>query len=135
MVATIFLAKHIPQGRKLLEKLPDFGFSVVEAFWYQFPDSEDWRFVIASPKLRKLDPLAAYTALRDILRKTRNRLTVSDITFLSPDDSEYRRLRDAALGYSGGRAGDEASRITSDVVFSDAYQYALPAAKQGARPR
>ncbi len=41
MVATIFLAKHIPQGRKLLEKLPDFGFSVVEAFWYQFPDSGD----------------------------------------------------------------------------------------------
>ena len=131
MFTTILVSENISYGKTLLEKLPSFGFPVVEAFWYHFPDSGSWRLVIASPMLQKLGPLAAYTALRDILRKIKSRLELSDISFLSPNDPQYQDLRNAALG--PGRAGvGAASGVGRDIVFSDAYLYAVPA---GARTR
>ena len=131
MFTTILVGENISYGKTLLEKLPSFGFPVVEAFWYQFPDSGSWRLVIASPRLQKLGPLAAYTALRDILRKIKSRLSISEISFLSPNSPRYQDMRNAAFG-PGGMGVGAASGVSRDIVFSDAYLYAVPA---GARTR
>ena len=125
MVKTILVGEQILDGKKVLDKLRRVKFPILDAFWYQVSDSGAWRLIMASPKVAELGPIGAYTALRDILVKTKTALSLSDFSLRSPRDPEYLRLRKEALGL--GRLGvGPASGPIRDIAFSDAYQYALP---------
>ena len=129
MYKKILVGDHIKHGRAVLEALQRNHFTVTEAFWYDVPDLDEWRLIIASPMVREVGPTQAYTVLDKVLRQIRSPLSLSDISLLSPLSSEYQRFRQAALG--PGRSGmGPATGRSHGVTFQDAYLYNLPAPVQ-----
>jgi hypothetical protein len=52
-------SEMIDAGRELLEALDRAKFRARACFWFYFPESDRWRFVVASPEVRSRGPLAA----------------------------------------------------------------------------
>ena len=69
MVAPALVDRKIERGRRLLKKLDDSPFPVTAAFWYYFPEAEQWRLVIASPTVESQGRQAAYTEIHKIQRR------------------------------------------------------------------
>jgi hypothetical protein len=81
--------------------------------------------VIATPFIEQVDPLAAYKLMQQILKDTQIPLSLHDISLMDPDSWSYTQIRQSALGL--GRIGmGPASGQAQDVMFNDAYVYALP---------
>jgi hypothetical protein len=125
----ILVGDYIEHGRAMLETLQRNNFTVTEAFWYELPDLDEWRLIIASPMVHLVGPTKAYTVLDRVLRQIQSPLSLGDISLLSPLSSEYQALRQAALG--PGRLGmGPATEHAHDITFHDAYLYNLPASVQ-----
>ena len=124
------VGEYIDNGRAVLEALRRKKIPITEAFWYDIPERDEWRLIIASPMVYRVGPIEAYTVLQGILNKMGSPLSLSDISFLSPLSPEFRRFREEALGSS--RSGkDSANEADHDLTFNDAYLYALPRTVQG----
>jgi len=50
MAETILVKSDIDAGQELLRILDDSGFPVSAAAWIYFPDAEEWRLVMRTPK-------------------------------------------------------------------------------------
>ena len=125
-IASLACIDYVKQGRKVLQALHQTDFQVSEAFWYDFPESDEWRLVLASPKVDALGPLRACTVLDKVLRRIRSALTVGEISLFSPASSEYRELRRDALGPQSIGNGPATGRSQGGMAFRDAYLYNLP---------
>ncbi|MEO7649561.1 MAG: hypothetical protein ABIZ80_03770 [Bryobacteraceae bacterium] len=126
MYKKILVADYIQHGRDIIGALRNARFPITEAFWYDFPELDEWRLILASPIVHVMGPLEAYTLLNRVLSEIGNPLSVSDISLFSPVSSEYRALRIAALGPGRLRAGPATGRRKQDISFNDAYLYSLP---------
>ncbi|MFI5268891.1 MAG: hypothetical protein ACHQ7M_16060, partial [Chloroflexota bacterium] len=67
MVPTALVAPNISGGARLLHILPQFGLSVVDAFWYQSPSLGRWRLLLSLIEWDRLGSLASYEALQHAL--------------------------------------------------------------------
>jgi hypothetical protein len=128
------VAEYIDQGRTVLEGLRRDKFPITEAFWYDIPEAGEWRLIIASPMAHTVGPIQAYTILDRVLKRIRSPLSLSDISVLSPQSSQFQSLREEALG--PGRPGmGPAPAYARGVPFRDAYLYTLPLKPGSARYR
>jgi len=119
------LTQQIVQaGRQLVELLDRQNFRAPGYFWFYFPESDRWRFVVASPEVRLHGPHAAYRKVEEIARKVPDStkfFAAGDLTVIKDDDPLVVLLRKAIStgpGISGIRFTNNSINGT---VIDDAY--------------
>ena len=118
----------IDAGRQLLELLDRQNLRVLAGLWFYFPESDRWRFVIASPEVRVRGPHAAYRKIEALARKVPNASEVfapGDLTVVKDNDPLIVLLR-RAISTGPGISG---ARFTNNSIngtfIEDAYIYRL----------
>jgi hypothetical protein len=124
MYKKVLVEDLINDGRLLVEALDRNRFPITAAVWYDFPEAQ-WMLVIASPIVDQVGPMAAYTRVQRVLQTVQSsRLTLSDISLISPLSQEFQNLR--LLLTTPGRLGrSAASGGARTLVFEDAYVYRM----------
>jgi hypothetical protein len=128
MAAAVLVEADVEMGRELLQILDEIKFPVTGAAWIFFPDIEEWRLVIRTPKAEKnlqqaLLELAVALDKRGDLRK---RLDLSRVKLVPPNDKIL-----AAMGRFVRADGISSIRFSRNVidgvVIDDALIYRLAA--------
>ncbi|WP_291863389.1 hypothetical protein [Bradyrhizobium sp.] len=128
MAAAVLVDADVEMGRELLRILDETNFPVTAAAWIYFPDIEEWRLVIRTPKAEKnlqqaLLELAVSLDSRGDLRK---RLDLSRVKLVPPQDKML-----AAMGSIVKVEGISSIRFSRNVIngvlIDDALIYRLAA--------
>lgn len=128
MAETIFVNSDIEAGRELVSLLDDAGFPVTAAAWIYFPDVEEWRLVIRSPKAAKnlQEALLELARAMDAKGDLRKWLDLARVKLVAPSD---RMLE--AMGKVVRITGLSTVRFNRNVVngiyIDDALIYRLAA--------
>lgn len=93
MVEAALVERHVEEGEKLVRALDVVGFPVVAALWRFLPEEEEWRLLIASPKVNELGPLAVYTVIQEVLIEQKIALRLSSISAVRSDEPLVSELR------------------------------------------
>jgi hypothetical protein len=126
----ILVRDLISEGERLLEGLRRNRFPVVAALWSYFPESMEWRLVLASPAVDHQGPLAAYGRVQRVLSGTNpSQLTLSDIALIGPESADYQNLRQV-LSRPGQFTTGAATSQAGNVIFEDSYVYPLRASQR-----
>lgn len=128
MAAAVLVDADVEMGRELLRILDETNFPVTAAAWIYFPDIEEWRLVIRTPKAEKnlqqaLLELAVSLDKRGDLRK---RLDLARVKLVPPQDKML-----AAMGSIVKVEGISSIRFSRNVIngvlIDDALIYRLAA--------
>ncbi|HZU76626.1 MAG TPA: hypothetical protein VFA70_07665 [Dehalococcoidia bacterium] len=118
----------------MIDELESSGFPVNTAFWLYFPDSDDWRLLIASPYVEQYGPLEGYHRIQQTLA------AMDPPVQLHLDDISARSPRDNLVAPLAGRmalAPPEGVRLRHSYIngtyYEDAYVYRAEPAANGAR--
>lgn len=127
MVKTDLTTEMIVAGRRLLEAFDRGGFRAPACYWFYFPESDRWRFVVASPEVRTRGPHAVYRKVQTLARKVPDVANVfgpSDVTVVADKDPLVTLLRSvvAIPGIGGVRITNSSINGT---LIDDAYIYRL----------
>ena len=118
----------IDAGRQLLELLDRQNLRVLAGLWFYFPESDRWRFVIASPEVRVRGPHAAYQKIEALARKVPNASEVfapGDLTVVKDNDPLIVLLR-RAISTGPSISGVRFTNNSINGTFiEDAYIYRL----------
>lgn len=127
MVESTLTEEMIKNGKELILRLEDSDVRPDAAFWFYFPDNEDWNLVLAEVKVGKLGARQVYQGIQTIISQFSDKLgelSLDNITFAKPDAPIVELLR-VAMG-TGELSG---IRFTNNVVngtfIEDAYIYRL----------
>ena len=125
MAQDVLVETDIASGRVLLDALRRAGFEVSVAYWLFNPDSEAWRFFVASPEAEA--PREASRKIVEVIRTDRERFpNTSRIRFVAPDDPTA-----SALSRVVAPSGKEEFRLSDNMIdgvyVDDAYIYATAA--------
>jgi hypothetical protein len=142
MAKAILVERDIAEGRRFLDALQKptvtngrkrstFGgashFRIKSAFWWYFPESDEWRLVIATPLVDEEGPLATYKDIQRILARYPDlSLSLQSISVLSPKDERVRAFNKVlkvdpdlvSLRFTRG--------VLNGTYVEDAYVYRLP---------
>jgi len=112
-------------GKRLIEELDKLEFPILAALWFYFPESDEWRLIIATPLIDEMGPLEAYTLLQSKLEKLKSltEITLKDITIISPKDDLIKSLRIAIHTGSGISGIRFTGNTINQVYINDAYIY------------
>ncbi len=117
--------RDIEAGRRLIGALDAADFPVAAALWQFSAEEGAWRLVIASPKVNKEGPRAAYTAIQSIVRETGVVTRLSQISAVPDNDPVVMAFRihsgTAGKPYLGGTYFRRTA--VGDVFVDDAYVY------------
>jgi hypothetical protein len=95
------------------------------ALWRFLTDEEEWRLLIASPKVNELGPLAVYAVIQDALFKQRIDLPLHRISVISPDEPLVAELRLFAgtdpKPFIGGKYFQKV--VVGEIYIEGAYVY------------
>ena len=128
MVRPDLTTEMIDAGRRLLELLDRQKFRARGCFWFYFPESDRWRFVVASPEVRVRGPHAAYRKVQALARRVPGAADLfapGDVTVVKDNDPLVVLLRRAVStgpGISGIRF---TSNSINGTFIDDAYIYRL----------
>lgn len=125
MDTTTLVKEQIEGGKKLLAALDREGFPIDAALWWYAAESEEWRFLLATPRIESEGPKEVYRRIQAILQgfPPEERLPLTSISVVSPNDERIKALRRLL------RTGPEISfvRLSKSVVdnlfIEDAYVY------------
>ena len=86
-------------GKRLLEALDRKGLAIRSAFWFYFPEPEEWRLVLATPIVKKEGPLKTYSLIQSVLQglDPPPDILFRHITVMSPDDTLIETLRNVVI--------------------------------------
>ncbi len=119
--------KDIQEGERVIKALDDAGFEVRSAFWFLFPEPNEWRLIIASPYVDKLGPRRAYFQLQRVIKSKRVDppvdLTLRDFSLVSPKQELVRLLRTFIQTGRGIAHARLTQNIINGVLIEDAYLY------------
>lgn len=88
MAAAVLVDSDVEMGRELLRILDEAKFPVTAAAWIFFPDIEEWRLVVRTPKAEKnlQQALLELAVLLDKRGDLRKRLDLSRVKLVPPKD-------------------------------------------------
>jgi len=112
----------IDEGASLLRLLDGSGIPITAAFWLFDPESQTWKYVLASPSVMTEGPLNVYKTIQTYVAQAG--LTLQDIAVVSPHDPLVDVLRAAVptSPTSISRIRFTANTI-NNVYIDDAYIY------------
>ncbi|MBI2843759.1 MAG: hypothetical protein HYX78_10200 [Armatimonadetes bacterium] len=119
--------KMVRAGEQLTRHLDEFGFGVTASFWLYTSDWNEWRLVIASPRVEAEGPRAAYAAIDEVLSREpediKAELGLHNITAIDPSSRLVKAFQ-SAVRTGGGISGIRFSRSRADDMYiEDAYVY------------
>jgi hypothetical protein len=120
--------RMIEAGRQLVELLDRQNVRAPGCLWFYFPESDRWRFVVASPEVRVHGPHAAYRKIEAIARKVPDAKEVfapGDLTVVKDSDPLVVLLH-KAISTGPGISGIRFTNNSINGTFiEDAYIYRL----------
>ncbi len=128
MAAAVLVDADVEMGRELLRILDEIKFPVTGAAWIFFPDIEEWRLVIRTPKAEKnlQQALLELAVALDQQGDLRKRLDLSRVKLVPPNDKML-----AAMGRFVRVEGTSNIRFSRNVIdgvlIDDALIYRLAA--------
>jgi hypothetical protein len=127
MDKTALVEKDIKDGETLIKALDKTDFQVHSALWFYLPESDEWRFIIASPLIDKEGPIKAYTYVRKELAKLSPPVGISlkNISIFSPNNDLIKLLK-VAITTGPGISGVRFTRnVINNVFIEDVYIYRI----------
>jgi hypothetical protein len=125
MAKASLVEADIEAGRSLVKALDEARFRVQAALWLYLSEPGEWRLLVASPEVDERGPKKAYTHLQSVLAKPSVRLSLKDVSLVSPH-YDLIRLLSRAISTGPGISGIRFTANTVDNVFiEDAYIYRL----------
>jgi hypothetical protein len=131
MVATTLatLTKEmIEAGAALVRKLDECGVQPDAAFWFYFPDIQQWKLVFAEVKLGAEGPKQIYKKIQETLSNFRaelGELSLDNVTLAKPDTPIVALLRIAIRTGPGINGIRFTNNVINGIVIEDAYIYRL----------
>jgi len=128
MVDSTLTEEMITTGKALIMKLDDSNVQPDAAFWFYFPDIQEWKLVLAEVKVGNQGPKQVYRKIQSIISKFSDELgdiSLNQITLAKPDAPIVKLLRVAirtGTGISGIRFK---KNVINGVFIDDAYIYRL----------
>lgn len=84
----ILVDKYIKEGKMLLKNLDKNKFPVKAALWLYDSNNNNWKYLIATPKVDEKGPLQVYKTIRNYLvHQGENHISLNDIRAVSPNDT------------------------------------------------
>jgi len=109
----------IKAGDELLDRLDSIDLEVTTSFWWYIPESNTWRLLIASPKVKTIGPKKIYRKIENVLSKMpAKRLALRDIGVVQNDDPLIFSLR-RGIKVSTGMSGVSVTATGIDDRFID----------------
>lgn len=118
-------ALFIPPERRTI-------FRVKGAFWLYYPESEEWRLVIATPLVDEIGPLETYARLHPVLQEVLFEIQPTDlylqnIAVISPRGHPLVKLSRGAKRTLGDFRYVRLTKATvAGAYIEDAYVYMIP---------
>jgi hypothetical protein len=121
------VAEDVSGGAKLLEALDQRGIPIPAAFWFYYPDREEWRLVLGTPLFDQKGPIKAYTAVLTVLQQTPEitSFELENISIVSARDQIVRVLAGAWATGPGIHNLRYTQRAVQNVVIEDVLIYRL----------
>jgi len=104
MVKEQLTNEMVNAGRNLLKKLDLSDLEISSAFWFYMEDSEKWRLVISSPKVKMEGPKKVYLKVQNVLEKMEGgdvKLNLRDISVVEEDHSLIKLIGKGVATGSG----------------------------------
>lgn len=126
MDKALLVTPDIGSGSTIIQALDDAGMKVNVALWAVLPEYEDWRLVLSSSAFDSSNPLKAYEAVGDVLRKRGIReYQLPPFMILRMKDplvSGLRKVFGKTASVEGMRLGGQSF---GDRFLEDAYVYRI----------
>ena len=123
----------IEAGAGITRQLDAAGLTVQASLWLYLSESNTWRFVVASPEVKKNGPKKVYKKVQSVLSKIPNdqpRVTLSNISVVEPGDPLVSLLR-LGVRTVPGISGARFSRGSINGHFvEDTYIYRIVMSKE-----
>jgi hypothetical protein len=128
MAAAVLVDADVEMGRELLRILDEIKFPVTAAAWIFFPDVEEWRLVIRTPKAEKnlLQALLELAISLDERGDLRKRIDLSRVKLVSPKDKMLAAMS-SVVQVDGNSTIRFARNVINGVLIDDALIYRLAA--------
>lgn len=127
MDKTALVEKDVEEGKRLIEALDNAGFQVHAVLWFYLAESDEWRFVVASPLVERKGPKEAYAFVQAVLAQLLppSGISLEEISVVSPEYDLIRLLK-VAIQTGPGISGIRFTRNTINNTFiEDAYIYRM----------
>lgn len=128
MATTALVGADIEMGREFIKILDETNFPITGAAWIYFPDVEEWRLIVRTPRAEKdlQGALRQVAAALDEKGDLRTRIDLSRVKLVPPKDKML-----AAMGSVVRAEGISTVRFTRNVIngvlIDDALIYRLAA--------
>jgi len=119
--------EDIEDGKRLIKALDESSFPVEAALWFYFTDSDEWRFLLATPLVDDKGPTRTYASIQSMMADMKPSLGISlkRISVLSPKNELIQLLR-IAIRTGAGISEIRFTRNTINNVFiEDALIYRI----------
>ena len=128
MVAMTLTKEMIEEGAALVRKLDESGVQPDAAFWFYFPDVQQWKLVLAEIKLGEKGPRQIYKKIQQVISADQMDmpdLALDDITLAKPDAPIVGLLRHVIHTGPGIGGIRFTNNVVNGTVIDDAYIYRL----------
>jgi hypothetical protein len=128
MATTVLVSTDVEMGSELLKILDEAAFPVTAAAWIYFPDVDEWRLVIRTPRVEKdlQGALRELAAAMDAKGDLRTRLDLSRVKLVPPKDKILAAM--SSMVRVDGISNIRFSRnVINGMVIDDALIYRLAA--------
>ena len=128
MATTALVSTDVEMGSELLKILDEAAFPVTAAAWIYFPDVDEWRLVIRTPKAEKdlQGALRELAAAMDAKGDLRTRLDLTRVKLVPPKDKILAAM--SSMVRVDGISNIRFSRnVINGMVIDDALIYRLAA--------
>jgi hypothetical protein len=128
MAQAVLVDEDINAGRELVQLLDESGFPVTAAAWIYFPDIEEWRLVVGTPRASQklqdayLDIAVAMDARGDL----RKRIDLARLKLVPPTDRMLQAMGRAVSVTGLGTMRFQRS-VINGIYIDDALIYRLAA--------
>lgn len=128
MVETVLTKEMIDSGAKLIHKLDERSVRPDAAFWFYFPDIQEWKLVLAEVKVEKEGTKEVYREIQKVLSKFSQ--DIGDLSLdniaVSKMDAPIVSLLRIAIHTGPGISGIRfKNNVINGTVIEDAYIYRL----------
>ncbi|WP_089686835.1 hypothetical protein [Catalinimonas alkaloidigena] len=115
---------NIEGGKILIRKLDDSDLLIKSAFWFLFPETQEWRLVIVTPQVDQRGPRKVYEKIQKILSSMGDSsISLDQITLMSPHHQLNEIL--GLIMQNGTEIADIRFKgnVINGVLIEDAYLY------------
>jgi len=118
--------RWLEDGKRLISALDRMGLGVDAALWFYFDESEEWRLIIATPKVDAEGPSSAYAAIAEAIGAMAAPFSIelAQVMAVSTHNPIVAALKKFFITRNDAILGNHISKLAIDnIYFEDACMY------------